>query len=103
NLNFAVPSNYVSGLLTIADKEHPIRSWDESHGDAFNEHKETSTALNGTWKSTCGGLFHIVETETAIRVINLAYLQFTYDLKREGDVIFGTVYGGHAEWFLLKL
>jgi hypothetical protein len=110
NLNFAVPSNYLSGLLEIADKTHPIQVWTATAGDSlfWSPHQ----SITGIWKSSCivpvklSGVFQIQDTGSNVRVLHLQALQFTYDLKWDREVIFGTATGGGllagTYWFLYK-
>jgi V8-like Glu-specific endopeptidase len=110
SLNFAVPSNYLSGLLEIADKAHPVQTWTASGADSIfgNGSKWSSQPLSGIWKSTCTGIFRIQDTGTNVRVVHLEALEYTYDLQWDGDVIFGTsssdrrLIGGGTSWFLYK-
>lgn len=109
SLNFAVPSNYLSGLLEMADITHPLRSWIESGNDSLFAAKPNSESqgVSGLWKSTCGGIFRMQDTGSNVRVLHLQALQFTYDLQWDGNVIFGVATGGGftgrgTAWLLYK-
>jgi hypothetical protein len=110
DLNFAVPSNYLSGLLDMADKTHPLQTWAASGSDSLFAvgSKWQSQSVTGFWKSTCGSEFRVEDTGSYVRVMNLEDLEFTYDLKWDGNVIFGrvtgdrTVLGVGKYWFLFK-
>lgn len=103
SLNFAVPSNYLRGLLEMADKSHPVRVWNQSLSESTFSPR--NGAVTGTWKSTCGPVYQIEDKTTTVRILNIRNLDATYDLRWEKDVIFGMVSGSEtaAEWFLVKV
>jgi S1-C subfamily serine protease len=105
NLNFAVPSNYVHGLLDIADKEHPISKWEGSSGGGVFTTPEPVSVISGRWKSECGqgGIFQVEDKKPFVRILNLTNGAATYDLKWEGDLIFGFAVSGRVmAWALFK-
>src|SRR5262249_42314795 len=102
NLNFAVPSNYLTGLLELADKTHPLETWTASGKETVFAGGSKAQGVTGYWKSTCGSLFHVQDTGSNVRVLNIGSIQFTYDLKWDGNVVFGSVTGRGNDWFLLK-
>jgi S1-C subfamily serine protease len=105
NLNFAVPSNYLQGLIDVVDKDHPIIRWDKpAEGDVFTD-TDRIPAISGKWKSECGrgGVFQVEQKSPFVRVFSLANAVATYDLKWEGDVIFGFAVAGRTDaWALFK-
>jgi V8-like Glu-specific endopeptidase len=102
NLNFAVPSNYLTGLLDLADKAHPLETWTASGSDTVFAAGPRQQTMTGYWKSTCGSVYRIQDTGSSVRVVNMEYIRFTYDLKWDGSVIFGEVTGRGRDWFFLK-
>ncbi|HUD14650.1 MAG TPA: hypothetical protein VMQ56_13440, partial [Terracidiphilus sp.] len=57
------------------------------------------------WKSECGqgGIFQVEDKKPFVRILNLTNGAATYDLKWEGDLIFGFAVSGRVmAWALFK-
>lgn len=105
NLNFAVPSSYIRGLIGTVDKEHPISKWEGSPEVGVFKDPEAASEISGKWKSECGrgGVFQVEDKKPFVRVLNLTNGDATYDLKWEGNIIFGFAVSGRVmAWALFK-
>lgn len=102
SLNFAVPINYVRGLLGSISQSDPIQQWE---GTPTPESMFGSAKIGGLtdyWKSSSGNLFYLKDHGDQVKVLNLTYPRFTYDLKWDRGLIIGLIYGGKTRVFVIK-
>jgi len=95
SLNFAVPINYVRGLLStlsLVDQTNPLAQWGNTPGSEGVFSEEAPGRLTGYWKSSNGPLFYIQDDGDQVKVLNVSHPQYTYDFHWEGDLILGTIY-----------
>lgn len=93
NLNFAVPANYISGLLAFSKDSKQEQEWaGPSPAEANILAGGTTGGLTDYWKSSSGSMFYIKDHGDEVKVLNLTYPRFTYDLKWDGEIILGFIY-----------
>lgn len=106
SLNFAIPINYVRGLVDSTDATKPLSKWTRSsHGDLFEE--KPAADLTGLWKAQDGQLLRINDKGTQVLIVNLTYPATNSDAKWVGELVLGVVFGagtfGGNKHFIMKL
>ncbi len=102
SLNFAVPINYVRGLLGSISQSDPIQQWE---GTPTPESMFGSAKIGGLtdyWKSSNGNLYYIKDHGDQVKILNLTSPQYTYDFKWSGNLVIGFTYGGRTQACALK-
>lgn len=105
NLNFAVPINYVRGLLGSIDDSKPLKQWRRSEGSA-DLFSDKVTQRPTKWKSVKTGAIYTLrfqgdyiysekEEPEDLRKLGL-YL--TGEVKKRGDKYAGTSHTNYVHW-----
>lgn len=107
-LNFAIPINYVRGLLASMDPTKPIANFDGGDGKADLFTNKAVRSISGTWKANDGQILQIVDRGAQVVVLNLTYPATNQDAQWIGDMVFGIVYreglfGRRDAYYLMKL
>jgi V8-like Glu-specific endopeptidase len=105
NLNFAVPVNYVHGLLDSVDVSKILKRWSKSDASP-NLFLDTRTGRPTRWKSVETGAVYTLrfqgeyiyaerEQPDEFRKLGLFY---TAEVRRSGDKYVGTAHTNHIWW-----
>jgi S1-C subfamily serine protease len=99
SLNFALPINYVRGLLDDLSARVPIKRYSSfsgpDPGPAASSSASTPTqapGFPGRWKSSSGSRFVIEERGDRVLLSNLTRPEITFDVRRIGNLLLGTAY-----------
>jgi hypothetical protein len=97
SLNFAVPINYIRGMLEAADGSKPISKWSNSPGveGVFTEKVSSKTTR---WKSMSWGATYLVRVDGDYLYAERIFSEedhklgnsVVYELKKQGDKYVGT-------------
>jgi len=103
SLNFAVPINYVRGLLETVRQVDPIKKWESASALENVFDGKGAKGLSGYWKSSSGNSFYLRDHGDQVKVVNLSNARHTYDLRWEEDLILGFSYNrGARSGFVIK-
>ena len=102
NLNFAVPINYVRGMLDAATETDPITQWEGKPTPESLFGGSKTGELTDYWKSSNGNLYYIKDHGDQVKILNLTSPRYTYDYKWYGDLVIGLTYGGGTDACALK-
>lgn len=91
SLNFAIPINYVRGLLEIIDPTKPISNFEVGGTVDLFTNKNVRN-ISGTWKANDGQLLQIRDKGSQVVVFNLSYPSTNQDAQWEGEYVVGVVY-----------
>lgn len=98
SLNFAVPINYVRGMLGSADANKPILKWANSPGvESVFAEKVSSKATR--WKSMTSGSVYLVRSDGDYLYVDRVFsederklgVSSLFELKKQGDKYVGTL------------
>ena len=92
NLNFAIPINYLRGMLG-GPPNSPIGQWKSGEVGKGIFSESPLNSLSGRWKGTHGNLYLVNDTGGRVNVLNLTWTHFTYDLKWIDGLVVGKVFG----------
>lgn len=98
NLNFAIPINYLRGLLS-APVQSPIAHWSTGTSEREIYTQKRKFSLSGNWKSTNGDLIQIKEDADHIIILNITSPKLTYVFRRQDDLLIGRVYNQGANFW----
>ncbi len=110
NLNFAVPINYVRGLLASSEKSQPLRSWKKPEGTT-SLFSEKVTLQPGKWKSAKTGAVWSVriqtdhlyaEKEEPEEARKLGAFQ-TLETKKKGNKYVGSIHTSYVHWVMNRI
>ena len=105
SLNFAVPINYVRGLLESVRQVDPIKKWESASAleNVFDD--KEAKGFSGYWKSSSGNSFYLRDHGDQVKVVNLSGPHYTYDLRWEESLILGFIYdrGGRSGFVIKKV
>ncbi len=106
SLNFAIPINYVRGLMETIDAQKPISKWENlKKEDLFSD--KPIRNLSGVWKATDGQILKIIDKGKQVIVVNMTYPEVNTDAEWIGDVVLGVIFNGGAfgrdKYYLMKL
>jgi hypothetical protein len=96
SLNFAVPINYVRGLLGSISQSDPIQQWEGTPTPESIFGSEKIGGLTDYWKSSNGNLYYIKDHGDQVKILNLTATRYTYDFKWSGDLVIGFIYSGRT-------
>ncbi len=105
SLNFAVPINYVRGLLNSTDVNKPVAQWKNASG-ADSVFSEKASASTTRWKSLASGTTKILRFEGDYIYIETVYSEELRKLgvftisegKKQGDKYVGTTREQRVWW-----
>jgi S1-C subfamily serine protease len=106
-LNFAIPINYVRGLLESIDPAKPISNFEGPVGNEDLFTNKNVRNISGTWKANDGQILQIRDKGAQVVVLNLTYPEVNTDAQWIGDVVLGIIYNGglfrRDKYYLMKL
>jgi S1-C subfamily serine protease len=106
SLNFAVPINYIRGLVESVDANKPLSKWSKSANEDLFAGK-SAPDMTGVWKANNGQVLRIRDKGKQVLMVNLTYPETNIDAQWFGDVVLGVIFGGGTfggnKHFLIKL
>ncbi|MDQ3821483.1 MAG: hypothetical protein M3362_27910, partial [Acidobacteriota bacterium] len=91
NVNFALPINYLRGMLDSVDPQKPIATYNKVPERRIDFSKvpdrDLSIDLTGRWKSNYGYDFVIRDDGEQVKIVNLECGACTFDARWEGDIV----------------
>jgi len=106
SLNFAIPINYVRGLLDSVDLTKPLATFDASKTGPDLFANKPAKDISGTWKAPDGQILQIRDRGAHLAVLNLTYPQVSTDAQWIDDYVLGVIYNGGLfgdKWYLMRL
>ena len=93
SLNFAVPINYVRGMLDSVAQSSPVQHWQGSGGPNILFGEGKGGGLTDYWKSSNGNLYYIKDHGDQVKILNVTSPSYTYDFKWFNGLVIGLAYG----------